>query len=329
MYPRIGHYLMDAWKRARRSRNWPYLALLVLVILPLLWIAYSLAIRAGMFGFSNGPSSNAPSPEQVKLFLTFIGGGLATAATLFAALFTREHNMRERRRLRLETVLKSMDSLPEGSAPRVAGALSTMVLLGQQRIAIRVLEPAWERNIVDYGTATWLIGQVLTGDSAYADQIDGDRTDEAAIEEAAVLLANHADQLTDERMYYFPGHFLKRWSTEKELPYSAKNNLLLAMGRMLVSRDKAWWSPSGGPPRWPTTILVQCAEKERDPKIKSSAAVLVSALHDCFPKQLEDSLPPDRLDLIIKRAAEALATQSVQNDYIVLANRLKSEWGTP
>jgi hypothetical protein len=328
MHSRVGPHLDNVWKRVRKSRNWPYLALLVFIILPLLWIAYSLAVRASMFGFSNAPSSNAPSSDQVKLFLTFIGGGLATAVTMFAALFTREHNIRERRRLRLETVLKSLDSLPAETSPRMAGVLSTMVLLGQQRIAIRVLEPAWENGSVDPGTATWLIGQVLTGASSYGDPLDGDRTDMAAINEAAVLLVNHANQLTDEHMYYFPGYFLERWRTEKELPTSAKNYLLIAMGRMLTSRDKDWWSPGGGPPVWPTKVLVKCAENESVRSIRLSAAVLLAALHDCFPKEFEDSLRSDRMETILKQADEAVATHSVPREYLSLANKIRSDWGT-
>ena len=321
MWSRVIHYLGDLWRRVRRTRNWPYLALLVFIVLPMLWIAYSLAVRSGMFGFSGAPSS-----EQVKLFLTFIGGGLATAVTLFGALFTREHNIRERRRLRLEAVLKSLESLPVQSQARMAGVLSTMVLLGQPRIAIRVLEPAWKDGAVDHGTATWVIGQVLTGEGAYGEPSEGDCSDEAAINEAAALLANQADQLMDERMYYFPGHFLRQWSTDRELPAEAKDSLLLAMGRMLASRDKSWWSLDGYPPAWPTAVLLECAESERVPSVRSSAAVLLAALHDCFPQRFADILPARRLESIRKQAVEAPG--SVPADYLLLADKIRADWGT-
>ena len=94
MHSRAGRYLTGIWKRVRRTGNWPYLALLVFIVIPLLWMGYSLAVRSGMFGFSSVSASNAPTSDQVKLFLTFIGGGLATAATLFAALFTRAQHAR-------------------------------------------------------------------------------------------------------------------------------------------------------------------------------------------------------------------------------------------
>ncbi len=325
MHSHASFQLNSMWNRLRRTRNWPYLALLIFVVLPLLWIAYSLAVRSGMFKFSGAPSS-----EQVKLFLTFIGGGLATAATLFAALFTREHNIHEGQRLRLEAVLKSLDSLPaETQRPRMAGVLSTMVLLGQQRIAIRVLEPAWEGGEVDRGTATWLVVQILTGNASYGDSADNDHSDATSINEAAALLARHAYQLTDENMYYFPGHFMRHWRTEKELPTRAKYSLLLAMGRMLVSRDKKWWCPSGDPPRWPTTVLVECAEHEDDQSIRSSAAVLLAALYEHFPAQFADHLPADKLASIMKQAAEAEKATSAVREYLSLANKIRTEWETP
>jgi hypothetical protein len=316
--------LDNIWKHARRSGNWPYLALLVCIILPLLWIAFSLAVRSGMFGWSGKPTS-----EELKLLLTFIGGGLATSASIVAALFTREHNARERQRLRLETVIKSLELLPVGARPRVAGVLSTMVLLGQQRIAIRVLEPAWEEGMVDGAAATWLIGQVLTGDGTDGSHLDGDRPDEATINEAALLLASNADQLTDVKtgMYYFPGHFLRRWITKKQLPYRAKDNLLLAMGKMLVSRGKDWWCPNGDLPVWPTTVLVECAEKEPLRVIQSSAAVLLAALHYCFPERLSEYLSHSRLDPILKQAADAAAAHSVPSEYLSLADKIRSDWG--
>lgn len=325
MWARSVLYLGSLWKRARTTRNWPYLALLAFVVLPLLWMAYSLAVRSGMFGFSEVPSSQAPSSGQVTLFLTFIGGGLATAVTLFGALFTREHNLRERRRLRLEAVLKSVDSLPVRSQARMAGVLSTYLLLGQPRIAIRVLEPAWKEGAVDHGTATWVIGQVLTGEGAYGEASEEDFPDEAAINEAAALVADQADQLMDDRMYYFPGHFLRQWSTERELPAEAKDSLLLAMGRMLASRDKRWWSRDGNPPAWPTIVLLECAESERVASVRSSAAVLLAALHDCFPQQFAGILPAGALESIQKQAVEAPG--SVPADYLSLADKIRTDWG--
>lgn len=335
MHSHTKRILNSVWSQVRR--NWPYLALLVCIVLPLLWMAASLAVRSGLFGLSSAPKSNAPSAEQIRLFLTFIGGGLATSAVVLTGLFTREHNARERQRLRLEAVIKSLESLPVGAAPRVAGLFLTLVLLHEERMALRVLQSLWGEDIrkrdlekekkVDLEAAMWLIGEVLVGESTQEHHLDGNRANRvAAINEAAALLASHAYELTDERMFYFPGYFLRQWSTEEELPPDAKDSLLQAMARMLVSRSKDWWCPTGGLPEWPTTVWLECAEKERIRWIRSSAAVLIAALHDCFPKQLEDHLSSERLESILKQAAKAMAEHSVPSEYVSVADRIRTDW---
>jgi hypothetical protein len=302
------------------------MVLLTSVILLLTWIVLLVAIRSGLFGWS-GPLNSA----EIKIFPMLVAGGLGTAATLFAQLITRGHNEREQHRQRLETIVKSLESLPAAaSKPHMAGVLSTMVLLGQQRVAIRVLGPAWSQDEVDDGTATWVIDQVLTAA----------RGNEAAISEASVLLLNRADRLVDDEQetFSFPGHFMRQWSTENELPDNAKDNLLQAMGRMLVSRDKEWWCPEGYPPEWPTTILMECAEKDPDPIIRSSAAVLFAALHDCFPEQIRDAFfSPQKINPILARAAEVAKTRSaptasfwVYEEYLSIANQIRTNWrGVP
>jgi hypothetical protein len=283
------------WKRHRHK--WPF-ALLTSMVLLLSWMVLLLAKRAGLFGWSGSLSA-----DEVKLFPMLVVGGLGTAATLFAQLITRDYNKREQHRQRLETIIKSLESLPtEASKPHMAGVLSTMVLLGQQRVAIRVLGPAWDEDKVDDGTATWVINQVLI--AAHGD--------EAAMSEASVLLLDRADRLTDveRNMYYFPGHFMRQWSTDEKLPRDAKDNLLEAMVRVLVSRDKDWWSPNGDPPEWPTEIWRECAKEDSDENIRSSAAALFAALYKCFPEQ---TFSPEKTAPILKLAAETCAAPEYQS----------------
>jgi hypothetical protein len=318
--------LARLWSVLRRSHNWPYLALLVLIVGPLLWMAVSLAVHSGLFALS-GP----PQPNQVGVFLTFIGGGLATSVTLLGALLTREHNASERQRLRLETVIKSLETLPTDATPRVAGVLCTLLLLGQQRLAIRVLQPAWRDGSVDPGTATWLVGQVLLADPRRDGKPDGDRVDAAAVEEAAVLMLEHADQLTDRAtgMYYFPGHFLTRWRTEHQLSTGVKEYLLLTIARMLAGQNRDWWCPGDDLPVWPTTVLLECAEHEPDEVVRGSAAVLVAALRECFPGQFAERLAAGRLAAIDRRAARAVAARTVPREVVAIADRIRAEWPEP
>ncbi|MGW8378170.1 hypothetical protein [Streptomyces sp. ODS28] len=306
------------------GRNWPYLLFLVFIVIPLWWMAATLAIRSGVYGFSG-----RPDPAQVKTFLTFVGGGLATAATLFGALITREHNARERRRLGLDTLLKSLDSFSPGTPQRVAAVLSTMILLGHPRVVLRVLEPAWKAEEVDHATATWCIGQVLAGAETSSTGRRDARAD-PVINEATVLLRSHTHQLTDRATggLFFPGDFLSGW--RGDLPHTAKNDLLLAMGETLLSQDKRWWCPGGAPPHWPTRVWMKCAEQDPDPDIRLSAAVLVDALCSCFPQQMT-AHPAfrDRVARLLRQAETVTGRPhgSIPGDCALLAHKITEEWG--
>lgn len=303
--------------------------LLIVVVMSLLWIAAVLAIRSGLFV----PSDETPGADQIKVFLAFVGGGLGTAATVFTALITREHNERERDRLRLETVINSLQSLPPSPpGPRVAGVLATMVLLGHERVGIRVLEPAWEANLVDDATATWLIGQVMTGHPDHTGRIDEAEVNEAAVNEAAVILRIHADDLAsaDRCSYNFPGPYLRNWRVGKELPHRAKDNLLRAMAQVLLSRPPQWWSRGGDVPKFPTESLAKCLGQERDPVIRASAATLLEAIRSRFPDTYDGRFCAGRQRLLRVQAHDAEKGKDLVPDHHAeLARRIRDEWGRP
>jgi hypothetical protein len=311
--------------RAAR-RRWlgylPYLGLGLLIVLPLWVMATLLAIRAGMFRLSGTPSS-----AQTSVFLTFIGGGLATAATVLGALFTWQHNRRERHRLVMDTVIRSLDCL-EGES-RVVGVLSSIILLSQPRVALRVLAPLWKMGQVDDETATWLIGKVLNPDTALMGTGDGDPIDRATVEEAAVLLREHAASLTNEgeRSFSFPGYFKDKWGTEPGLPPDAKAHMLIAMGTMLASRGKDWWGCDGRCPKWPTQVLVQCARSDPDPEIKSAAAVLLTELYSHFPDDFKSSFEdmPEILQSILRDGSETAASGG-SGEFVSLAGDIRAKW---
>jgi hypothetical protein len=311
-----------------RSWSWvSYGVLFLFIVLPLLVMAALLAIRADMFDVTGTPDA-----EQTRLFLTFIGGGLATAATVLGALFAWQHNNRERHRLGIQAVIESLGSMSVDAPPRVAGVLASMVLLGHPRVAIRMLAPAWQAHQVDPGTATWLIGQVLAPGKGQTNQLDGDRADPAAVEEAAVLLREHAAELTQSspRSFDFPGYFQHAWRTEPELPEEARRQLLVAIGLMLASRDKDWWCPEGFPPRWPISVLAECANRDSEEDIKKSAAVLFCSLYCYFPHRIRASSlfrhDPRGLESILADGAEAEKNDDFQ-EFTSLAKQITEAWG--
>jgi hypothetical protein len=320
---RIGPAISGAMAPVARRLHgkWPFVVL-GCVLAPLLWMAIVVAIRAELFN----PAGSANL--DVGAFLTFVGATLGTAATVFAALLTSAHNARERQRLRLDTVVRSLESLPEDAIEsRTAGVVSTMVLLGQERIAMRVLLPAWDAKQVDPGTATWLIDQVLTG--APRSMADGDRVTEAARSEAADLLVLHAKELAEERTgrLQFPGSINEKWTSSKPLPAKVKLDVLEAIGVMLASREKSWWSSSGNLPRWPTLVLLDCVRTEEDAKVRGSAAVLLDAMRDCFPKFAQQIPNSDDIHTL----ATAFSEQKTLGPtvYARIADQIREKWQDP
>jgi len=319
--------------RASQTTDWLawlcYAGLLIFIVLPLWVMAALLAVRLGMYSLAG-----VPSTAQTSAFLTFIGGGLATSATVLGVLFTWQHNRQERHRLGLQAVIDSLESLNANTPPRVAGALASMVLLGHPRVAIRMLAPAWQAHQVDASTATWVIGQVLAPDRRETHGTDGDGADPPAVQEAAVLLSEHAGTLTKSQpgSYDFPGHFLDTWRTHPELPADARRHLLIAMGTMLASKNRDWWCPGGLPPAWPTLVLVECAQEDSDEELRSAAALLVGEIYRYFPWRFRKSARfrgnLDKLDSVLLAGAAARMEERFQ-DFSRLGDQMTQMWGEP
>jgi hypothetical protein len=293
-------------------RNWPYLALLVIVVAPLLWIAAALAVRSGVIRVTGPP----PSSEQLTALMTFIGGGFATCAALVATLFTRDHNKREQQRLRLETVAKSLETLPPNSPARISGYTTTLMLLGEPEIALRVLDSAWKAHDLDAATATWVIDKVL---------FSADHIPAAAVRESVAILMEHVKELTDpavKHLLYFPGHYLRRWKFDREPAPAAREGILQIMAEVLLSRDPDWWLVDGVLPAWPTEIFAHCVQRETDERIRACAAVLLDALFRTFPKGLDERLGATMRERVADAAGQAGAT--VPPTFLVLAGQIEA-----
>ncbi|MFC4912611.1 hypothetical protein [Actinomadura gamaensis] len=306
--------------------NWPYYTLTFFVVLPLWYMAASLAWRSHLYSFRGG----SPSPDQLKVFLTFIGGGLATAVTMYGALLTRAHNMREHRSLQLKAVLDSLGTLPPSSSPeRMSAVFSAMVLLGQQRVALRALDPAVRKGTLEMATATWVIDQVLTSADSRK-PLDGGRVDDQAAVEAAILLSNYAQQgrLTadEDGGYCFADHFMRNWN--RTLPHDARLWILRAISHMLLSRDKNWWSVSGRIPDFPTYTLLRCAAGDLEPVVRATAAVPLGVILDCFRAPAEGPKRDlyDEADRVRRKRRTTAAASRVSEVDRDLAARIAKRW---
>ncbi|MFE0525424.1 hypothetical protein [Streptomyces sp. NPDC058954] len=275
-------------------------------------MAAILSIRIGLFG------NKDVTPDQLKAFLTFVAGGIGTAATVLGTLLTKQHNDRERFRQQLQAVIDGMKFVEE-EREKSAGLFSALVLLGHQHVAIRMLEPAWEGDGVDDATATWVVGQILAGQD---ESLEGRRASKDSIEEAATLLLKHAKSgdLTDndDGLVCFPGHFLDTWSTDYRIPLKAKIKLLASTAWMLTKQNNDWWISSrwnevpvrGKFEGWPIGLWVDCVESESDKTVRASAVALLDAFWGHFEgdshadrqsRTDEEELPGD-----IRKALEAV-----------------------
>ena len=265
----------------------PWLALTVLLLIPLYVLAISFVIRSGIFDMSDKDISN----EEFRALWAFIAAGIGTAATIIGFLLTRSHNERtlafqedlEARklasqketdaRLALETVVRSLELMvvSDGNyAPkaRIAGSLATLVHLGHPAIAMRTLAVVWEEKRVDVRTATWLISEVLRSGSQVSQK------------EAAELLFFYAEALTSEvqQPYYaWPDVLIDQWLTD--LPLEARLRILAAFVKVVLSQESSWWDSEW----WFFAYLDEVAQKDPDPTVTDSAVALLRTFFRVIP----------------------------------------------
>jgi hypothetical protein len=232
-------------EKLRRAAPW--IALSVLLLLPLYVLSTAFAIRSGVLDLGK----RNITADEYKAMWAFFASGLATAATIIGLLLTKSHNDRtlafqseiENRkllageetdkRLALDSVVKGLELLvADGEyAPkaRIAGALGALVHLDHPVIAMRALSAAWDEGAVDNATACWLIGEVLSGDS------------EQASREASILLRRHASKLPRDTEGSSEWPLSIRYEWPLNVPADVRGRILLALADMLVSRDREWW----------------------------------------------------------------------------------------
>jgi len=266
-------------------------AVVLLVIVPIYLVALRLLIKSKFL------ASGAVNNAQYKALFTFVGAGLTASAALIGSILVWTHNNRSRAQLQLDNqkareqheqdqeqlaahnklvieqqkldkVVKGLELIAQGDSyarpARVGGALAALVQLGQPVIAMRILDSAWEDGAVHSRTACWLIDEVTrVGDTP------------AAID-AAQLLAQHADKLTFDagrlRVCYWPPALINE--RPRALSEECKEQILIAITRLLVSRSAEWWEDRCA---W-TLVLLDGLQQDPSPKIATSSAFVLTQL---------------------------------------------------
>lgn len=179
------------------------------------------------------------SKEEEQAHWAFTGAGLAAVATLVGALLTYGHNTRRLRMERIETLTKSLALIGRddgGYAPaaQVAGALGTLVYLGQDVVGVRTLGSAWEGEALDAGAACWLISTVVAKPE----------TPPEVKTEAVEILRRNAAKVTrtEPGDFEWPRALWERWPVDLEV--EARHHVLHAFFGALFSRSRQWWQPN-------------------------------------------------------------------------------------
>ncbi len=232
-----------------------------------------------MSGVSLLRSLGVTSRPLLEPTLVFFASVLGTTASIAGIWIAKQHDDRTDARLTLETVTTGLNLIGQGSgyAPsaQVAGALATLIHLGQPVIAIRSLRAAWLDQAVDAGTATWLIGEVL------------DSGRDESQREAAQLLCSQASVLcgpirdSDGAFdIHWPYRLYERWPFQ--LPLDARMDVLSTLIAMLLSKPYVSWRETGY--NWIIALLDDALTKDRDPSLCAEVGHLQRILLRTIPK---------------------------------------------
>jgi hypothetical protein len=257
--------------------GWPWGIVLALISVSLYAIAVALVIRSQVFDFSRA----SLSVGDTHALWAFLASGVTASLTFAGLLFTRSHSQRTlalqreseknrataeaeaERRLRLETVVKSLDLIgpagPYANSAKITGALAALVHLGHPIVAMRTLGAAWADKAVDAASAVWLINEILEGED-----IQGHL-------EAATLLDIHAPELCAQTpgMFSWPLSIEFKWPTSMRL--NTRIHLLNAVLVTLTSKSIRWWS-DGGRAGWALSLLDEAVQHDPDDGMRAEAA---------------------------------------------------------
>ena len=255
----------------RPSAAW--LALFLLVIIPILLFSVFIGIRSGLFHSSAKPLTS----DELKAFWTFAGVGITAAVSVTGYMITNNQEKKNQHRLALDTTVSGLRLVTNqegtGYAPMaaVAGALATLINLDQPTIAMRALFAAWRDGAIDSASAVWLVSEIM-------------RVNDGKIQlEAARLLSEQADSLCGHNPgeFSWPPTLFEQWIPS--MPLDARIYVICALLKTLISKPLSWWDESESI-GWAIATLDEAILKDSSPYVGSLAAnsldVLLKAIDE-------------------------------------------------
>ena len=150
------------------------------------------------------------------------------------------------------------------------------------------------------------------------------------VNEATVILEKHAADLTDSNTpgaFSFLGPYMHGWDHRENLSSDAKLLILQATGEVLLSQGKAWWFPNDEMSVFPAMVWRDCInDRTEDRLVRSSAAVLLDGLCECFTEEECERVACRRLAELVE--TKEVDPEGVDPEFSDLARRISSEFKT-
>ena len=278
-------------------RYWLPISFVALLVAPLYLLLISVVVRSDLLSTWEAPLTS----DQFRALFAFLGVALGVVATTLGALLTKANNDRalaqkeesERRMLvearesnsrqKLDTaiqVLSLIKNEDKYAGKAVTGAaIATLVILGYPVIAMRTLGAALAEQVVDSASAAWVIDQVLSQDLRPVPGGDAGPESLPSREAAAVLLFDHVSLLTQQDRpgaYDWPSSVEGRWPSGLSL--QSGWTLMLALLRLLVSREASWWTTEDDTWSWVIYTLYCITEDSASEEILKGEAATYALL---------------------------------------------------
>ncbi len=221
----------------------------------LVFTAFSVLLwKIGLFNFAGTEASAKIVASSVALIGGFIGS-LVTVVGIFlkhsidqrnadlkqqaenrlSMESERNNNLKEEgeKRLKLEAAIQAVKLLSTSSGEEVpasqrAGVLFALTFLELPELALKMLTQMIPNDLIDPGTACWLINYILESDNV------------PLREEAVMILNNYPDKfLVDRGQCEIPRSVFEDWNTK--LPEIVRTKGTLAILRILAARQYSDW----------------------------------------------------------------------------------------
>lgn len=245
--------------------------------------------------------------KVVSSALALVGGLLTTSVTLFGLILRQSMEQRNadlrnaaeqrnadlrddaEKRLKLEAGIKAVSLLgtqsgDDSSMTQRTGALFTMAHLGLIDLAIDLVRLMRPKELIEATAASSLLDMALSSN------------DPVLQKSASEYLRDQADTLLYESGLALPNHIRLKWD---KFDYHTRLNLIIGIIKGTLARKYNQWKL--GYLSAPVVCLIVAFEAEKDPRNKSTIAIILKEILNIYTEGYTLYLPAKDLKIAILR----------------------------